>query len=96
MHRGREPCLRPHPHHSSTSALLAADPIAERRVDQLFERLAAFAIWARQLVVIHKRVKSIFATVPDVPDKRAAMEERAVFFEEFVAQPIFERIAVTD
>ena len=42
-----------------------------------------------ELVVVDKRVEAIGAAVPEVPNKRAVVEELGMLLKKLVAQPIF-------
>src|SRR5271157_1274106 len=75
---------------------LTADPVAQRRIDKLFERVAAFLMRPSELVVIHQNVEAVFASVPDVPYKGTAIKEAAVLGEERIAKPDFQRVVGTE
>ena len=69
-------------------SLLAADPVAEIGVGELFQ------IGVGELVVVHQRAETALVSVPDVPDEWTMMEERAMLLEEIVPQPFLERLAL--
>jgi hypothetical protein len=50
---------------------LTGSPVPQRGVDQLFQRLAALAIRCSQLVVVHQRMETILAPIPNMPHKRS-------------------------
>ena len=64
--------------------VLVLDPVPEGRVGQFLEGGVVEA------VVVDHGGEAVLASVPDVPEERALVEERAVLLEEFVAQPVFE------
>ncbi len=64
--------------------LLSANPIAEVGEGELLQ------IGVGELVIIYQRAETVLETVPDVPNERAMMEERAMLLEESVAQPVLQ------
>lgn len=72
---------------------LLRNPVAEVGVDEFLEGAAAFTIRRGELVIIHQRVKTVAQAVPDVPNEWTVMEQGAVLFEKFVAQPIVKGLA---
>ena len=67
--------------------LLARDPVSEMAVGQRLERAATLAVRTGEAVVVHQRVETVAAAIPDVPDEGTLVEELAVLLEETVAQP---------
>ena len=57
------------------------------------KRPLAFAVWGGKAMVVDQGMEAVNPTVPDVPDERALLEQRAVLFEEPVAEPVIERLA---
>ena len=68
-------------------------PVAEIRVNQLFERPPAFAVRCRKAVVINQSVEAVATAIPDMPDEGTLMKQLAMLSEEAIAQPIVERFA---
>ena len=63
---------------------LLLNPVAEVAVGELLQGGVVEA------VVVDQGVEAIGAAIPEVPDKRAVVEELGMLLEIFVAQPVFE------
>lgn len=68
---------------------LLLDPVAEVAVGELLQSRVVEA------VVVDQGVEAIGTAVPQVPDKRAVMEEFGVLLEKLVAKPVFEGFRFT-
>lgn len=73
---------------------LPLDPVAEVGVGESFESASPVTVRAGKLMVVHEGVKAILSAIPDVPDEGTVMKELAVFLEELLSKPSFERVRV--
>ena len=72
---------------------LTVKPIAELGARHFVQDSAAFRVGCGEVVIAHKRGEAVSATVPDLPDKRALIEQFAVLLKEAIAKPIIQRLA---
>src|SRR5271166_6044429 len=63
-------------------SLLAADPIAEVGVGELFE------IGVGELVIVQQLAEAVLVAVPEVPEEGTMVEERAMLLKKLVSQPL--------